>query len=165
MLPKTTFLTSLVVLVAEVQALGRAIVTNQCDSPIYLWSVGGSISKQHTINKDSSYSEVLHKDPNSGGVALKLTAIEGGLFMPNASQTIFGYNIDTNNQVWYDMSDIFGDAFAGRTMTVTPKDPNCQKITWPYGVPPAGSQVKTCSADTDLELTFCTNSCLPSWCE
>jgi hypothetical protein len=162
MLFKNTLFISLVVLVAEVQALGRAIVTNQCDWPIYLWSVGGSISKQHTIGKDSSYSEVLHRDPTSGGVALKLTDVEGGLFMANASQTIFGYNVD-NDKVWYDMSDMFGDAFAGRTMSIKPSDSKCESITWGDGRQPAGSQVKTCSANTDLELTFCTGHCLPSW--
>jgi hypothetical protein len=165
MICKATFFVSLIALVAEVHGLGRAIVTNQCDWPIYLWSVGGSISKQHNITKDSSYSEVFHKDPNSGGIALKMTTVEGGLFLPNASQTVFGYNLDTDDKVWYDMSDIFGDAFAGRTMSIKPSDSNCEGITWGDGRQPAGSHVKTCSANTDLELTFCTGHCLPSWSE
>jgi hypothetical protein len=136
-------------------AVGRAIVTNQCDQPIYLWSVGGSIGDQQTIAKDTSYSELFHVDPVSGGVALKISPIEGGLFKPNVSQTIFAYNLD-QNQVWYDMSDMFGDGFAGRTMKISPTDSSCESITWGYGKPPAGSQVKTCQAETDLELTFCT---------
>lgn len=142
-------------LVAGAQAIGRAIVTNQCDEPIYLWSVGGSISPQNTIIKDTSYSETFRHDPVSGGIALKISPVEGGIFKPNVSQTIFAYNLDVN-QVWYDMSDIFGDGFAGRTMKVTPTDSSCASITWGTGKPPAGSQVKNCQAETDLELTFCT---------
>jgi hypothetical protein len=146
---------AIISLAACAQAIGRAIVTNQCDAPIYLWSIGGSISEQYTITKDTSYSEVFHTDPVSGGIALKISPIEGGIFKPNVSQTIFAYNLDTN-QVWYDMSDIFGDGFSGRTMKVTPTDSTCESITWGTGKPPAGSQVKTCQAETDLELTFCT---------
>jgi hypothetical protein len=164
MLPKIVSLISFIALMSGVQAVGRAIVTNQCDEPIYLWSVGGSISEQKTIGKDSSYSEVFHKDPASGGIALKMTAVEGGIFMANASQTIFGYNLDAN-EVWYDMSDIFGDAFAGRTISIKPTDPNCDDIVWGDGRPPAGSQVRKCQANTDLEMTFCTGHCLPSWCK
>jgi hypothetical protein len=143
-------------------AVGRAIVTNQCDGPLYLWSVGGSIGAQQTIEKDSSYSETLRRDPVSGGIALKLSNTEGGIFKPNVSQTIFAYNLDVN-QVWYDMSNIFGDGFAGRTMKVTPTDSSCASITWGFGKQPAGSQVKVCGAEADLELSFCTGHCLPSW--
>jgi hypothetical protein len=148
--------------VSGAQAIGRAIVTNQCDEPIYLWSVGGSISAQNTIAKDTSYSEVFHRDPISGGIALKISPVEGGIFKPNVSQTNFAYSLDVN-QVWYDMSDIFGDGFAGRTMKITPTDSSCEGITWGSGKQPAGSQVKSCQANTDLELTFCTGHCLPSW--
>ncbi|KAF2793589.1 hypothetical protein K505DRAFT_375218 [Melanomma pulvis-pyrius CBS 109.77] len=149
-------------LIGGAQAVGRAIVTNQCDGPLYLWSVGSSIGPERTILKDTSYSEVFHRDPVSGGISLKITAVENGLFQPNVSQTNFAYNLD-GNTIWYDMSDIFGDGFAGRTMTVKPTDSSCQSIAWPFGTPPAGSQVKNCQANTDLELTFCTNHCLPSW--
>lgn len=149
-------------LIAGAQAVGRAIVTNQCDGSLYLWSVGSSIGPQRTILKDTSYSEIFHRDPVSGGISLKITGVENGLFQPNVSQTNFAYNLD-GNTIWYDMSDIFGDGFAGRTMTVKPTDFSCQSIVWSFGKPPAGSQVKNCQANTDLELTFCTNHCLPSW--
>jgi hypothetical protein len=144
------------------QAVGRAIVKNQCDGTIYLWSVGGSIGNQVTIGKDQSYSEVFHRDPASGGIALKITALENGIFQPNVSQTIFSYNLD-GNTIWYDLSDVFGDGFYGRTLTIKPTDTSCASISWPWGTPPAGSQVKNCQANTDLELSFCTGRCLPSW--
>jgi hypothetical protein len=162
MLPQNIF--TALSLTISVQAVGRAIVKNQCDEPIHLWRVGGSIGAQQTLTKDTEYGELFTKDPVSGGVSLKISPIEGGIFKPNVSQTIFAYNLD-GGQIWYDMSDIFGDGFAGRTMSVKPTDESCESITWGTGKPPAGSQVKTCQADTDLELTFCTGHCLPSWCK
>jgi hypothetical protein len=144
-------------------AIGRAIITNQCEEPLYLWSVGGTISPQNTITKDTSYSETFRHDPVSGGIALKLSNTEGGIFKSNVSQTIFAYSLDDVGEVWYDMSDLFGDGFAGRTMTVRPSDPDCESISWYAGKPGMGSQVKSCGAETDLELTFCTGHCLPSW--
>ncbi|KAF2004128.1 hypothetical protein P154DRAFT_485875 [Amniculicola lignicola CBS 123094] len=158
-----TTLTTLA-LVATVQAVGRAIVSNLCDAPVYLWSVGSSISTQHVIPRDSSYSEVFHHDPISGGIAIKMTASENGLFNPNVSQTIFAYNLD-GGTIWYDMSDLFGDGFLGRRMYVKPSVTSCPEIAWPFGKLPSGegSQVRHCTAETDLTLTFCTDNCLPSW--
>jgi hypothetical protein len=150
-----TFAIAAISFATTAQAVGRAIVTNQCDEPIYLWSVGGSVSQQNTIPKDSSYSEVFHVDPASGGIALKVTSVENGLFKANVTQINFAYSLDSN-QVWFDMSSVFGDGFAGRTIKITPTDSSCESIAWGMGKQPAGSQVKTCQANTDLELTFCT---------
>ena len=145
-----------------VQAVGRAIVSNECPSPIYLWSVGGSISPQHAVAPSTSYSETFRRDPVSGGIAIKISPVENGIFQPNVSQTIFAYNLD-GDKVWYDMSDIFGDGFAGRTVSLKPSDETCQEIVWAYGKQPAGSSVRVCGADGDLTLSFCTGGCLPSW--
>lgn len=145
-----------------VHAIGRAIVTNQCDAPVYLRSVGGSIGPEVVITKDKSYSETFHRDPQSGGIALKLTSVPNGIFTPNVSQTIFSYNLD-GNTIWYDLSDVFGDGFWGRTVSVKPTDSSCQSIVWPNGKPPAGSQVKNCQAETNIELSLCTGKCLPAW--
>jgi hypothetical protein len=151
----TAIAATILSLVTSAQALGRAIVTNQCDEPIYLWSVGGTVGEQTTLTKDTSYREVFHTDPVSGGIALKVTSVEGGLFKPNTTQINFAYSLD-GNQIWYDMSSVFGDGFAGRTLKITPSDSSCESIPWAYGKQPAGSQTKVCQAETNLELTFCT---------
>jgi hypothetical protein len=111
------------------------------------------------LTKDQSYSETFRRDPVSGGIAIKITPQDDGIFKPNVSQTIFAYNLD-GGHIWYDMSDVFGDGFSGRRMTVKPSDTTCQPIQFWYGIPPGGSQVKNCQAETDLELTFCTGHCL-----
>jgi hypothetical protein len=151
-------------LTTSVLAIGRAIVANQCDSPIYLWSVGSNISSQVVLPKDSSYSEVFTADPQSGGIALKITSTPDGLFTPNASQLIFAYHID-NSFVWYNLSSLFGDGFTGRTVKVQPSDDACDSIVWYDGRTPAGGQTKKCQRETNLELTICTGYCLPSWCK
>jgi len=158
----TTLALAALSLFSTAQAVGRAIVTNQCDEPIYLWSVGGTVSEQHTITKDTSYSEEYHRDAASGGMALKVTAVEGGLFKPNVSQLIFAYNLDPT-QVWYDMSALFGEGFAGRTIKITSTDSSCDSVGWYSGRQPAGSNIRSCGNQADLELTFCTGHCLPSW--
>jgi hypothetical protein len=99
----------LALLPTAAQAVGRAIVTNQCDGDVYLWSVGSNIGPKVKIPKASSYSEVFHVDPRTGGIALKMTAVDNGLFMPNVSQTIFSYNLD-GTKIWYDLSDVFVSA-------------------------------------------------------
>jgi hypothetical protein len=163
-IPTLTLLLSALSLLPTTHALGRAIVTNQCDAPLYLWSVGGTISPQTVLSRSTSYSETFHRDPLSGGIAIKLSAIPNGIFTPNVSQTIFAYNLDSAaNTIWYDLSAVFGDGFAGRTIKITPTDGSCDSITWSAGKQPAGSQVRSCGAEGDLELSFCTGGCLPSW--
>ncbi|CAI6340746.1 unnamed protein product [Periconia digitata] len=152
----------LLALAASANAVGRAIVTNQCDDPLYLWSVGGDVGPQVTLQKDQSYSEVYHYDPVSQGIWIKITSVENGLFKANVSQTHFSYTLD-EPAVWYDLANVFGDGFAGKTLVVKPTDGACESIAWGAGKPSGGSEIRTCQADTDLELSFCTGHCLPSW--
>lgn len=155
---------ALLALAAGAHAVGRAIVTNQCDAPLYLWSVGGEIGSQVTLQKDQSYSEQFRRDPVSGGISIKLSSVENGIITPNVSQTHFAYSLD-NTAIWYDLADVFGDGFEGRTVGIKPTDENCESIVWAAGKPGGASQVKNCQAETDLELTICSGHCLPSWCK
>jgi hypothetical protein len=148
----------------SVVALGRAIITNQCDEPVYLWSVGSTVSNQTALPKDSSYAEIFHSDPESGGISIKVTSTPDGIFQNGTSQLVFAYSIDSST-VWYNMTSVFGDGFAGRTLHVQPSDEKCEPISWYDGRAPKDGQIKSCEKGTNLELTFCTGHCLPSWCE
>jgi hypothetical protein len=154
----------LVTSATSVLALGRAIVTNQCDQPVYLWSVGSTISNQTTLPKDSSYSEIFHSDPESGGISIKITSTPDGIFQNGTSQLVFAYSID-GSTVRYNLTSVFGDGFAGRTLRVQPSDEKCDSISWYDGRAPKDGQIKSCERETNLELTFCTGHCLPSWCK
>ncbi|EED14375.1 conserved hypothetical protein [Talaromyces stipitatus ATCC 10500] len=107
---------------------------------------------QYTIQPGKSYSETLHTDPISGGIAIKITTVENGLFN-GSPQTIFAYTL-TNGQVWYDLSDVFGDPFAGKSLNVILSDTSCHAV-WSNGIPPAGSQVNVCQPNTNLNLKLC----------
>jgi hypothetical protein len=93
------------------QALGSAKVTNKCQNSVYLWSVGSSAGDVQTIAPGGTYSEVYRDDNGSGGISLKITREKDGLYN-GSPQTIFAYSLDGNN-IWYDLSDVFGDAFQG----------------------------------------------------
>ncbi|EAQ86374.1 hypothetical protein CHGG_07627 [Chaetomium globosum CBS 148.51] len=134
-------------------ALGFAIVHNKCATDVHVWSVGSAVEGPFKVAKDSSYAEPFVKDPVTGGKALKVTLAADGLYT-GAPQTIFAYSLDGDN-VWYDLSDVFGDAFVGKKVSVTSAQATCPSIIWPTGVPPAGSQVKVCTSSKDVTLTLC----------
>jgi hypothetical protein len=152
---KATILALATVVIPFVTAnIGSARVENKCNFPVTLWSVGGSISQPYTIAANGgSYSEPFVKDPQSGGKALKVTKSSNGLFT-GAPQTVFAYNLD-GGTIWYDLSDVFGDAFAGSKLVEASEDQTCPAIVWGNGIPPSGSQVKTCSAYSDVCLVLC----------
>lgn len=142
---------------ASADHIGYARVVNRCEHPVYLWSVGSSVGPRQTIKPGGRYSELLHKDPISGGVALKVTTTKNGLY-DGSPQTNFAYNLD-GSTVWYDLSDVFGDPFAGDILKVVPSKTTCPKICWAEGVSPGGSQVKNCAASSDVTLTLCAHHC------
>ncbi|KAF9701514.1 hypothetical protein EKO04_000996 [Ascochyta lentis] len=134
----------------SVYAIGRAIVTNQCDAPIYLWSVGGSVSPQTILPKDSSYGEVFTSDPFSGGIALKVTSTPGGIFTPNASQLIFAYNLD-DTDVWtshaFFRPALTNEGFNACCNTIRSVYPSKQNWKWMFAI-----RTDTDSASMGLSL-------------
>ncbi|OJZ90830.1 hypothetical protein ASPFODRAFT_57116 [Aspergillus luchuensis CBS 106.47] len=111
---------------------GHAIILNTCAFPIYAWSVSSIVGPQITIpaaapvtsssssnsnsttQQYSNYTEPYHHDAQTGGVSIKLTTLRNGLYT-GAPQTIFAYNfVEGQNQVWFDLSDVYGDPFKGR---------------------------------------------------
>ena len=134
-------------------AVGGAYVQNKCSFPVYLWSVGSSVGPKQVLAPNSGYGEPLHRDPTTGGIAIKLTTVDDGLYLPNVPQTVFSYSLD-NALVWYDLSDVFGDAFAGHPLQIKTNDDTCGAISWPNGVP-AGSHPTPCSSNANVVFTLC----------
>ncbi|KAI1932593.1 hypothetical protein LOZ65_000582 [Ophidiomyces ophidiicola] len=133
--------------------VGSVIVENHCPFTVYLWSVGGSIGPKNTLGSGAVYKEQFRRDPQSGGIAVKITTVNDGLFN-GSPQTNFAYSL-TDTQVFYDMSDVMGDPFKGYTLLAHPSKDGCGDIYWENGVPPAGSQVKSCVKSSDVTLTLC----------
>jgi hypothetical protein len=152
MLTKLTLLT-LSAITPLASALGIARVVNNCDETVHVWSVGSQVTGPYALSKGGFYGEEFRKDPVTGGKALKVTRNADGLYT-GAPQTIFAYNLD-GDKIWYDLSDVFGDAFVGKKLVVASAEQTCPSIVWPTGVPPAGSQVKVCTASKDVVFTLC----------
>ncbi|KAI9042058.1 putative BYS1 domain protein [Aspergillus affinis] len=154
---QTLLLTLTLLFTPLVSAVGSAVVKNNCKYPVYLWSVGGSVGPKKTIQPGASYSEKFHHDATSGGVTLKITKANDGIYN-GSPQLSYAYTLD-GNQLWYDLSNVFGDPFSGSPLVIKPKDTGCSNICWPQGTRPAGSQVKVCSANSDETLTLCAAGC------
>lgn len=136
---------------------GQAVVLNNCVKDIFVWSVGGVQGPMHLVPSGGNFTENIHRDRTSGGVAIKITRTPNGLF-DGSPQMNFAYTFDpTTNDVFYDLSDVFGDPFAGHTVSVMPTNPDCADICWADGRQPSGSQVHDCLAGTgeNIVLTTC----------
>lgn len=157
----TVTLASLAALTPMVNALGSAVVYNKCDFPVYLWSVGSSISDTKTlVANDGGYSELYRTDDTTGGIALKMTLEEDGL-TTGKPETIFSYALnDGESKVYYDLSDVFGDPFSGHTLSVTPAEESCNSICWNGGISASfASNTEACTQDSSVTLTLCADSC------
>ena len=133
---------------------GCARIENKCDFPVTIHSVGKAIEGPFTLDCGDVYSETFRKDPVAGGIAIKITKHKNDLFKAGKPQTIFAYNLD-GNEVWYDLSNVFGCPFEGCKLVERSEKDSCPKIVFPDGVNPGGSNVKVCTAKKDVELTLC----------
>jgi len=88
----------------------------------------------------------MRRDEKSGGIAIKVTKTADGLYS-GAPQQIFAYNLD-GATVWYDLSTVFGDPFAGYRLEVS--GDNGGSIVWPNGTHPKGSQVTTAPSEGNI---------------
>ncbi|KAJ5959666.1 uncharacterized protein N7479_006816 [Penicillium vulpinum] len=138
--------------------LGHAIVHNNCNFPIYIWSVASMVEPKRIILPNDEYRELFRENADTGGIAIKITTNRDGLYT-SAPQMIFAYNLASatergqrQDKVWYDLSDVFGDPFVGYPVNLMPAEPS---ICWKDGVPPAGSQVRAVDSSTDLVLSLC----------
>lgn len=93
--------------------------------------------------------EPIRQDPKAGGIAIKITRTPEGLYN-GSPQQIFAYTLD-NNTVWYDLSTVFGEPFKGHRLEVTSN--TGEKIIWPKGTHPGGSQVKSAPASENIWLS------------
>lgn len=88
----------------------------------------------------------MRRDDMTGGVAIKVTKSADGLYS-GAPQQVFAYNLD-GATVWYDLSTVFGEPFAGYRLEVV--GDHGGTILWPNGTHPGGSQVKTAPSEGNV---------------
>jgi hypothetical protein len=100
-----TSLATFAAAISSVNALGSAIINNNCAFPVYLWAVDAqrNPSSPTTIAAGGSYSEEYHT-PSSGGVSLKLSTTTAKQYITQFEYTVQSYL--SNPFVWYDGSNV-----------------------------------------------------------
>ena len=144
---------------------GVAADNNKSGSPMYLWSVG-DLSSQKIELPDRSvvYNETYRARNGGGGISIKICG-EPEL---TDNHTQFEYTIDPpstqNPKVWYDLSNINGNALSNVDYELKPTDKDCPTVYCPagaskckavYNVWNDDQSTHACSANADLIFTLC----------
>lgn len=94
---------------------GNAIIKNQCNYDVWVWSVDqSSYSSAIHVPAQSQYSEGFKNSCNGCGTSLKVSKTSQ---LSGGAQTQFEYSI-VDNQVWYDIS--FVDCASGESADSCP---------------------------------------------
>jgi hypothetical protein len=97
-------------------ARAKAIITNQCSHPVYIWSVpgvGSASASNVPISPGGRYEERWRYGTSENpGIALKISTQQNGI-NTGADEVNFAYTIDPvhNHKVWVDLSPIRGKPF------------------------------------------------------
>ncbi|RAH67222.1 Bys1 family protein, partial [Aspergillus aculeatinus CBS 121060] len=143
----------------------NATIHNACLFPIYLTPVSSTTPPETCLPQNTTWTEPYRHDAQTGRISLKLTTVANGLYT-GAPQTIFAYNyLERPGQVWFDLSDVFGDPFRGYRVRLGPMGPMgpvgpgsgnaSEMIVWEDGVPPRGSQVRVVGGEVGVGLGVC----------
>ena len=153
--------------IPAVQALGTAAVVNMCNFPAYVWSVADVASMMVVLpNQTIGYQEPYRNKVDGSGVSIKITpnyTPGGGIGGPNVTQ--FEYTLEAaTGQVWYDLSEVNGNAFQGIPVLLQPSDTTCQNVTCAssdskcleaYNNPYDNFATHVCGAEADLFFMLC----------
>ncbi|KIW54603.1 hypothetical protein PV05_06952 [Exophiala xenobiotica] len=148
--------------ISSVACLGTAVIENQCDVEVYVWSIANV--PNDTINYlepiIGSYNETYRVNPNGGGISLKIATVPEDSFI-----TQFEYTYHPDNPILsYDISNINGYPFENWGLYLSPSSGYCSNITCDPGValcpevynhPNDDFAVKPCDVSANLTLTLC----------
>lgn len=138
---RSTFIAATAALVATAAAKSTTIVNN-CDFPIYLFSVDADHNPQTpnaNLTKGQSHTEA-YRTTSAGGVSIKL-AKKPLLwdFSTNSGPAItqLEYTLTSDNKIWYDISNVNCQTtscpFQPYGMYLSLADPSCPDVTCPAG--------------------------------
>jgi hypothetical protein len=136
-------------LVAIAQA--RAIVTNLCTHPVFLWSVpnnGTALDANNLqLNTGGRYEERWHYGSSENpGISLKISTQPGGVYT-GMDELDFAYSIDPKNeaQVWVDLSTLRSHGF------------NETAFHYGEGLTTSSTELSpiSCSVNDEVELVLC----------
>lgn len=134
-------------------ALGSARLYNNCTNPVNFWTIGDTISGPTKLLGNVGLGASFTQDASINWI---YAAQSADALMYHEAQTAFSYNLDGAGQVYYALTDNFGDAFSGDRVTLVPSDSSCPSIEWASGTPTEESTTGyACSSDAILTLTLC----------
>lgn len=152
---KTLIAALLAVAAPLASAAGNARVINNCADSVAVFSVGQAISDPVVLAAGGGlYTEAMIRDPVTVGRSISVTRNATDLYLGHA-QTVFAYTLADNDLVYYDLTDVNGDAFSGSHLTLASADASCPTTDWPAGAAPDGVETMVCEADSDITLTLC----------
>lgn len=161
MIAITLFTRAAVLLAATrtVSALGTAIVHNQCDFDVYLWSVSDTAGSMQTLSANGGeYSEAYQNNPDGGGISIKVGRDTTGF---NITQ--YEYTLQSGS-LWYDLSLINGYPFVEFGVSIIPSDTTCSSVICPAGlelcaaaymVPDDNFATAECTSSADTVMLLC----------
>ncbi|KAF2036657.1 hypothetical protein EK21DRAFT_105968 [Setomelanomma holmii] len=135
-------------LVALAQA--KAIITNNCPHPVYVWSVpvvGSAHTDNLQVNPSGRYEEPWRYGTSEHpGIALKISPKADGIHR-GADEINFAYSVERSHssKVWVDLSVIRGNGF----------DNNLAFHTCHGAHHSPDVQTSQCDATDDIELVLC----------
>lgn len=145
-----------------VSAVGNAVIHNQCDFPVYLWSVSNVAGPmQELAANGGEYTEAYENNPDGGGISIKL-----GRDTTGANITQFEYTLETPS-LWYDLSNINGYPFMAYGVSVVPSSSACNQVICPAGIelcadayntPDENYATAECSSDADMVVLLCSGA-------
>ncbi|KAF2221088.1 hypothetical protein BDZ85DRAFT_23949 [Elsinoe ampelina] len=140
----TTTLTLLTAALASTAAAGNAVVWNRCTDTIYLTITrANQQSTTRPIASGQRYTETIANQGNSFGVTRN-----PDYFSPNTPKLIWGFS-NAPPTLYYSVSQVNGDPFAGAKFRLKSSDGNCQAITGYDG------RTRTCGSNNDYTLVAC----------
>ncbi|KAH7083240.1 hypothetical protein BKA63DRAFT_382187, partial [Paraphoma chrysanthemicola] len=135
-------------LVALAQA--KAIITNNCPGPVYVWSVP-NVGSAHTdnliVNHGGRYEEPWrYGTAEHPGIALKISPQPDGIYK-GADEINFAYSVErsSKSKIWIDLSPVRGKPFDNNLAFHT-----CHGVYHSTDV-----QTSLCDATDDVELVLC----------
>lgn len=113
-------------------ALGAsAIIQNDCDFPVYLWSVSDTSSGMiPLLNSSTVYKETYRNKADGGGISIKLAKKnDNGQLTNDIEQLQVEYTVGWANLVYYDLSLVNGNPMSGSAYSLTALGSNCPNVT------------------------------------
>ncbi|KAI4149145.1 MAG: hypothetical protein LQ340_004775 [Diploschistes diacapsis] len=145
---------------SDAAGTGSVIVKNNCGFAISLSSVGTSPGAVASVAAGHSWSEQYQTTSDGGGVSIKI--VRDGNPLSSSNITQFEYTL-ASPEVYYDLSLINGDAFAGEYNAIVPDGSSCPTVTCQanevpcaeaYTEPPQ-PRTKACAASGNIVYNIC----------